>query len=116
MSFFTNFFDNVWSDIKSMFTSTEHVFVVFASSLIHSMASNGGQVLIDAATAAVIAAEAGGGTGQDKLNAAIAAVVASLKAKGIPVVMNAVNGAIEAAVADMNAQKAVQAPVAPVAP
>lgn len=105
MSVFSDFLDGVWSDIKNLFTSAEHVFIAFASSLIHSIAANGGQVLVDAAVAAVAAAEAAGGTGAEKLASAQAAVIATLKAAGVTVVTNAVNGAIEAAVAELKASQ-----------
>jgi hypothetical protein len=76
------------------------------NALASSIAKNGGAVLIAAAAAAVAAAEAEGGTGSEKFKAAQAAVVATLTAKGIVVVMNAVNGAIEAAVAQHKANLA----------
>ena len=71
--------------------------------LARSIARNGGEVLTAAAAAAVAAAEAQGGSGAAKFQAARAAVVAVLTAKGIPLVENAVQGAILAAVADLNA-------------
>jgi Bacteriophage holin of superfamily 6 (Holin_LLH) len=68
-----------------------------------TIAENGGPLLAQAAMDGVLAAEQKGGTGSEKLAAAQAAVIADLTAKGIPIVMNAVNGAIEAAVAKMKA-------------
>lgn len=68
-----------------------------------SIAANGGPVLVQAAEDAVLAAETTGGDASAKLAAAQAAVIADLQKNGIPVVMNAVNGAIEAAVAGMKA-------------
>ncbi len=78
----------------------------FFSALFQSIAANGGQVLLDAAMSAVIAAEQAGGTGAQKMASAIAAVEAKLAAEGLPVVENAIRGAIEAAVAQLKAQQA----------
>ncbi|MFL5330301.1 MAG: phage holin, LLH family [Gemmataceae bacterium] len=49
--------------------------------------------------ATITAAEQTGGFGSDKFNTAKASVMATLEAQGIALVMNAVHGAIEAAVA-----------------
>lgn len=91
--------------IESFFSSILSGVESFLSNVAHSIAVNGGPVLVDLATAAVLAAEAQGGSGSDKLNAAVKAVTAGLEAKGIPVVVNAVNAAIEAAVANLQAEK-----------
>lgn len=66
------------------------------------IAKSGGIALIAAAQAAVAAAEEAGGSGREKFDAAQNAVVDKLKEQGIPIVMNAVNAAIEAAVAKLN--------------
>jgi len=73
----------------------------FVSALAENIEKNGGQVLRDAALAAVKAAEANGGSGSDKFNAALESVISTLEQQGIPVVINAVRGAIEAAVAQI---------------
>lgn len=73
----------------------------FVSALAENIEKNGGQVLRDAALAAVKAAEANGGSGSDKFNAALESVISTLEEQGIPVVINAVRGAIEAAVAQI---------------
>jgi hypothetical protein len=91
--------------IESFFSSILANVTSFLSNVAHSIAANGGPVLIELATAAVAAAEAQGGSGKDKFNAAVASVTAGLEAKGVPVVLNAVNAAIEAAVANQNAAK-----------
>jgi len=75
----------------------------FVSALAENIEKNGGQVLRDAALAAVKAAEANGGSGSDKFNAALESVISTLEQQGIPVVINAVRGAIEAAVAQIKA-------------
>jgi len=74
----------------------------FVSALAENIEKNGGQVLRDAALAAVKAAEATAGmSGSDKFNAALESVISTLEEQGIPVVINAVRGAIEAAVAQI---------------
>jgi hypothetical protein len=62
----------------------------------------GGMALVDAARQAVRAAEETGGSGREKFDAAQKAIIVSLEAQGLPIVINAINGAIEAAVAAMN--------------
>jgi len=79
------------------------------SALANSIALNGGAVLLEAAAAAVAAAEAQGGTGAEKLKAAQDSVIATLTAQGLSVVKNAINGAIEAAVAQHKANLATDA-------
>lgn len=103
-----SFFQTVGQDILSLLTGVGKAVLAFIEAAAGSIAANGGQVLIDAATGAVSAAEAAGGTAAQKLAAAQASVVSTLEGQGIPVVQNAVNVAIEAAVASM---KASQVPV-----
>ena len=86
-------------DLEGLFTDAEKAVVAFADSLLSSIEKNGGSVLMSAATGAVAAAEARGGTSAEKLAAAQAAVAKVLDSQGVPLVNNAVNGAIEAAVA-----------------
>lgn len=69
--------------------------------LAKQIAQSGGMALVIAAQAAVAAAETAGGSGKDKFDAAQKAVVTSLESQSIPIVINAINGAIEAAVAKM---------------
>ena len=107
------FFSSIESGIGDFFAGIGKFLSTFLTGLASSIAQNGGKVLIDAAVAAVAAAEAKGGTAQDKLAAAQAAVLATLSTEGIPVVMNAVNGAIEGALANLKAQAAD--PAAPAA-
>ena len=94
---------SVWTDFTHWLSNVGHAILGFMGDLMTSIAENGGAVLIQAATDAVAAAETKGGTGAEKLAAAQAAVIADLTNKGIPVVLNAVNGAIEAAVARLKA-------------
>jgi len=70
--------------------------------LARQLAKSGGQVLITAAWIAVQTVEKTGGTGDEKLNLARKMVVKHLQDNGLPIVMNAINGAIEMAVARLN--------------
>ena len=89
--------------IQNFFHDGVHDILTGLNALANSIAKNGGAVLFAAAASAVAAAETNGGKGEDKFKAAQAAVIATLAAKGLPVVMNAINGAIKAAVAQHNA-------------
>jgi hypothetical protein len=95
---------SIWKEFLNFIHGVGHEVLNFISPLAASIARNGGPVLLEIAQAAVLAAETTGGSGSDKLKAAQEAVVAGLKAKEIPIVMNAVNGAIEAAVAALQAK------------
>lgn len=95
--------------IQNFFHAGVHDIAVGVSFLAHSIEQNGGAVLMSAAAAGVAAAESTGGNGKDKFAAAQAAVISALETAGIPVVLNAVNGAIEAAVAQHRANVAAAA-------
>ncbi len=75
----------------------------FFGALSEGIEAVGGQVLRDAAMAAVLAAEQAGGSGEDKAKSALQAVIATLEHEGLPIVINLAKGAIEAAVAKMRA-------------
>lgn len=87
---------NKWHDIVHSFTGGA---LDFFEALATSIEASGGQILRDAAINAVKAAETNGGSGKAKFDAAYAQVVSTLQAEGIPFLVSAVNGAIEAAVA-----------------
>lgn len=97
----TSFLTRVRNDLSGLLTSGGHAILAGFNALLTSIEQNGGPILITAAENAVLAAETAGGTGSEKLAAAQAAVVAELTTAGIKVAMNAVNGAIEAAVASL---------------
>lgn len=101
---------NLIKTIQNSFHDVVHYFEngigAFISALAKSIADNGGKVLTDAALNAVKAAEANGGSGKEKFEAAFASVVATLTAEGIPVVTYAIRGAIEAAVAQIRTENA----------
>lgn len=113
----------MWQEFLGWLMRVGHGTLSFISTLAESIADNGGQVLIDAAKQEVQAVEDAAAAGlaagnimtaEDKFAQAQAAVVQTLKTEGIPVVMNAVNGAIEAAVAAMRAAAAPALPAVPV--
>lgn len=88
-----SFFSKIWSFFKPSAK-------VFVTALADNIAANGGPILIQAALAGVAAAESSGGTSSEKLQRARDVVISQLKAKGMPIVNSAINGAIEAALAD----------------
>jgi len=96
---------NKWHDLVHIFDNTAAAFI---SALLNDIEKSGGQVLRDAAIEAVKAAEDAGGSGKEKFDAAVASVVATLTTQGIPIVIHAINGAIEAAVAQLKAENANQ--------
>lgn len=95
-------FTKIVAPLKAMFSGLGRSFGAFFQSLAESIAANGGPILLSAAMAAVAAAESKGGTGKEKLKYAQDAVEATLTQRGIPIAWNAVNGALEAAVAEYN--------------
>lgn len=101
-----NVFQRALSYVEGFFTEAEKVVSAFVGAFIHNIAANGGPVLVLAAKDAVSAAEATGGSASVKLAAAQAAVIADLTSKGVTVVNSAINGAIEAAVAQLQADAA----------
>jgi hypothetical protein len=102
MSFFSNLGAEIFGLLSGLGSDTLAAVKAFISIII----AGGGSVLVQSATDAVAAAEAAGGTGSQKLAAAQAAVTADLTSKGIVVLQNGVNAAIEAAVAQMKANQA----------
>lgn len=79
-----------------------HEILDFVAPLAKQIAKSGGIVLAEAALAAVQSMEQTSGlSNQEKFDAAHKIVVKTLQDKGLPVVVNAINGAIEAAVAKL---------------
>lgn len=105
MSEFDDFMAKVEAFFADLFTAAGKLAITFLSSLAKEMVASGGALLQDAAKSAVLAAETQGGSGKDKFNAAYDAVVGTLENAGVPVIVNAVQGAIIGAVAEMNANK-----------
>lgn len=104
----------MWQRLWNLLGTLGHFILDFLMSGAELLAQNGGTFLIESAQDAVAAAENTGGDGAAKRAAAIAAVISDLTSKGVPIVMNAINLAIENAVAKMNAAKTavVSEPVA----
>lgn len=102
MSFFSDLGDQLKSLVEEALSFVESFF----SAAIKAVAENGGPLLVSLAEAGVAAAEAAGGSGSDKAKAAFDSIVAGLQAQGVPVVINAVNIALETAVAKLKAASA----------
>lgn len=96
-------FKRIWKSISSIFDSARDQLADFFVPFIRTVLNNGGQILLQAAMKGVIAAEQENVPGEEKFKIAKNAVIIELKTKGIPVVINAVHSAIEAAVAKMKA-------------
>lgn len=95
----------MWDKVKSFLKGLISDIIGFFDPLAREIARNGGKLLLEAAMAAVIAAEQKGGSGEDKFKAAKATVIATLQSQSFPIVINAVHGALEAAVARMKESK-----------
>lgn len=92
-------FSTVWVMIKHWFSDHTQQIVAFAEPAIDAIEKGGGQILKDAALAAVKAMEVSPTTGQNKFAAAFDEVCKVLAAEGIPLLKNSINLAIEMAVA-----------------
>lgn len=101
-----DFWQALWARMMSFFTEAEQIALTFLQAAASSIAASGGALLVSAAEQAVIAAEAQGGSGSDKLNAAVDAVKGTLANAGMQAAENAIRIAIEAAVAKMKADAA----------
>lgn len=95
------YLDKLWDEITEFLQEIGEDIFDFVKPLAREIAKNGGALLLEAAHQAVKAAEATGGSGHEKFEAAQKTVIGILEEKGVSVVLNAVNGAIEAAVAKM---------------
>lgn len=76
----------------------------FTNSLFKLIVESGGELLTDIVTAAVKEVEVAGGSGKWKFNTAYDKIVAALTERGLPIIGNAISGAIEAAVANLKAK------------
>ncbi len=87
----------MWSKILN---TLKDIFTSFFSPLARQIARGGGVILLEAAMEAVKRAEEyEGKPSSEKFDLAKSIVIARLKANSIPIITNAVHGAIEAAVA-----------------
>jgi hypothetical protein len=99
--FFSRAATEAAKDFSSIFVHIAEIEPTVASGLAHlakAIEQAGGSQLIQLAQHAVAAAEAVDGPPDQKYAAARQAVVDALNTRGMPVVWNAINGAIEAAV------------------
>lgn len=102
-----------WMD-QHVLNQFEDAIASFFGSLEKQILAGGGQLLTAAAAKAVAAAETTGGTGAAKFAAAIAAVKTELTGQGVSLVENAIQGAVLAAVASMQAHVDTSQPYVPV--
>lgn len=109
MSLFQDFFTKIWAFITQFFGASEQAVVAGFDAAVHNVISELGQDGWQVVQDAVALAEAGGGVGTAKFDAAYAKAVADLTALGKAIVVNTVRVAIEAAVAKYRAVEA-QAP------
>jgi len=93
----------IWKRIGSFFEDVGAFVLNFLSAGFKVIKKNGGKLLLSVAMDAVLAVEKTGGG--NKFDAAKEIVVTRLKSEGVPIVLNAVNIAIELAVAKMNENK-----------
>jgi hypothetical protein len=101
--------DKILTFLVHILSSAESDILAFLLASAKAIEQSGGQALILAATTAVKAAEATGGSGADKFAAAKDSVLQSLQSQGIAAIEGAVNAGIEAAVAQMKANQAADA-------
>jgi len=94
--------NSLWDNLVEWLEDIGEDILNFTKPLAKQIAKNGGKLLLDTALAAVVAAEQAGGSGSDKFDVAKNLVISELEVKGLPIVLNAVHGAIEAAVAKLN--------------
>ena len=110
------FFHDLANRIGNFLHETELSIIHALSPLARQIVAGGGVILINAAMDAVLAAEQTSGNGAAKFAAAKASVEGTLKAQGIPLIENAVNGAIESAVAALRESQAAAQPAGALAP
>lgn len=111
MSLWTSIRNKIETIFTATFTEEEAAFVAWAHNLLVQITP----VIKQAAEDAVAAAVSIPGSGEVKAAAALAAAIADLTEKGVPIVTNAIKGAIAIAFANTVAPVAtVVPPVAPV--
>lgn len=99
-----SWFSNEIHAVEAWFSSEEKVILNFLEGAAKQIVNAGGPILINAAIAAVTAAETAGGSGADKFKAAVTATENVIKTQGIPMVSNAIAIAVEGAVANLKVQ------------
>lgn len=102
--------NSLWAMIVSFFESIGEAILAGLtksfSAAISSVAENGGPVLMEIAYEAVVAVSSGALTNSEKREVAFEQIVQTLEEKGLPVVTNAVNIALEASYAEFKAKMA----------
>ncbi|TVL97176.1 MAG: phage holin [Candidatus Brocadia sp. WS118] len=95
------YIQNKWHDLMRFLRKAT---LTFLSALAADIEKSGGEFLMETALDAVKIAEQLGGSGSSKFEAAYNYIEKQLKTEGIEIIRHAVNGAIEAAVAQMKAK------------
>lgn len=109
MSLWVSIRNKIEDEATAIFTTDEKALVAWAHNLLVQITP----VVKQAAEDAVTAAETVPGNGEVKAAAALAAAIADLTSKGVPIVVNAIKGAIEIAFANtVSPEAAVIAPAA----
>lgn len=99
MNWWTKLRKGVENEVKEVWSDDEKALIDWAHNLLIQITP----AVKAAASAAVIAAETVPGGAEAKAAAAFTAASATLVAQGLPVIENAIKGAIEIAVANINA-------------
>ena len=96
-----DFFDNIWDGILAFLKDAYEWALPVVKATLQRLVSGGGAMLMDAALAAVKAAEETGKSGDEKWEMAFNAVKGTVESEGREVVNSAINLAIEMALAKM---------------
>lgn len=93
------FIAHIWDSLKAFFTKAQAAIITFAAPGLHMLVDQGGDILAQAAQSAVTAAESNGGTAGEKFTFAKNALITNVKAQIPNLTENAINLALELAVA-----------------
>lgn len=106
MSEVSDFFENIWDGILAFLKDAYEWALPIVKASLQSLIQSGGATLMDAATAAVKAAEDTNASGDDKWQMAFDAVKQTIENEGKTAVTSAINLAIEMALAKLKADQA----------
>jgi len=104
-----SFKKSVQNAIHDFFSSLGDVMTTFfhkAQDIIEETYGSNAKLFLQIVSDAVMAAKGAGGTGKEKRDAAIAAIIADLASKGLPIIENAIRFALEGAVANLPKENA----------
>lgn len=104
MSQFSNAMESFWDNIIDMLEEAWDWSKPILKATLRQLVIGGGATLISAAENAVQAAQASGGSGNDKYEMAFAAVKQTIKDSGQDVIDSSINLAIEMAVAKLKSE------------